>query len=200
MQQQQLWWKAVRQSPSLRGRGLKWKNHKKHLLIICRPLYEGVDWNMLSRSTIGNIWCRPLYEGVDWNVTSTAWQYRKCCRPLYEGVDWNSFATKPHDQFMSPSLRGRGLKFYRHRSEETRRTVALFTRAWIEIWWVAENGKALSCRPLYEGVDWNWYTHRPRILWRLSPSLRGRGLKSIFFALLSADCAPSPSLRGRGLK
>ena len=53
---------------------------------------------------------------------------------------------------MSPSLRGRGLKYMSRRSGSFRYNVALFARAWIEM-----SGKDLSIiaigRPLCEGVD-----------------------------------------------
>ena len=55
-------------------------------------------------------------------------------RPLYEGVDWN-----PVSDVIAP------VGF----------TVALFTRAWIEILKKSYHPKPSECRPLYEGVDWN---------------------------------------------
>ena len=77
----------------------------------------------------------------------------------------------------SPSLRGRGLKFFTYYVHDNGNKVALFARAWIEIW--VENYEDLSDDT--------------------SPSLRGRGLKSQVADLFSL-CTSSPSLRGRGLK
>ena len=59
------------------------------------------------------------------------------------------------DYRMSPSSRGRGLKFCKHTYSCSRRRVALFTRAWIEI----------LCFPSLCPFCWQ------------SPSSRGRGLK-----------------------
>ena len=79
-------------------------------------------------------------------------------------------------QDMSPSLRGRGLKFLRSVGIFISRGVALFTRAWIEI---------------------NTVLYPIRMPW--SPSLRGRGLKYPAEEY-TGDIRRSPSLRGRGLK
>ena len=76
---------------------------------------------------------------------------------------------------LSPSLRGRGLKYDKHKNADTDSKVALFTRAWIEIQmqktlinynivalftraWIeimfaTGNDLCMFCRPLYEGVD-----------------------------------------------
>ena len=54
---------------------------------------------------------------------------------------------------MSPSSRGRGLKFAEIKTYIGDRTVALFTRAWIEIALKTLLVKVLCCRPLHEGVD-----------------------------------------------
>ena len=55
--------------------------------------------------------CRPLYEGVDWNVNMMLLPSLSECRPLYEGVDWNRAAQyRCQSSSASPSLRGRGLK------------------------------------------------------------------------------------------
>ena len=121
----------------------------------------------------------------------------------------------------SPSLRGRGLKCKFYSQARSTLLVALFTRAWIEIFsgflqcsavdvalftraWIEiqqmiESEYLLRCRPLYEGVDWN-FDGKSNAPWpRTSPSLRGRGLKfnRIYKKLLLLR---SPSLRGRGLK
>ena len=79
--------------------------------------------------------------------------------------------------FKSPSSRGRGLKSNGSKDETYNPTVALFTRAWIEI--------CLSLSILY----------RPFV----SPSSRGRGLK-FKGCHLASIFRRSPSSRGRGLK
>ena len=121
----------------------------------------------------------------------------------------------------SPSLRGRGLKWYDNHLIYHANQVALFTRAWIEIEVSYICRIRSDCRPLYEGVDWNgmrirhryYYDSRPLyegVDWNdetsaeelrndLSPSLRGRGLKSPNRNNPNAVLS-SPSLRGRGLK
>ena len=76
----------------------------------------------------------------------------------------------------SPSLRGRGLKCPVLIGGREYLEVALFTRAWIEM-----------------------FLRKLAPLCVSSPSLRGRGLKSNC-RFLSADSTSSPSLRGRGLK
>ena len=77
---------------------------------------------------------RPLHEGVDWNSTQHLKKSLKRCRPLHEGVDWNNLVVS--SLWLSLS-------------------VALFTRAWIEIFYSVE-------------LEVNSY---------MSPSSRGRGLK-----------------------
>ena len=100
----------------------------------CRPLYEGVDWNGLSVLSHTTASSRPLYEGVDWNRYTRKSVAKLFCRPLYEGVDWNRYelqlifyypvalftrawieitvSYKVKNETESPSLRGRGLKYY----------------------------------------------------------------------------------------
>ena len=57
---------------------------------------------------------------------------------------------------LSPSLRGRGLKYQAGNSIDTYIRVALFTRAWIEIFTVLCYNTSVNSRPLYEGVDRNF--------------------------------------------
>ena len=99
--------------------------------------------------------------------------------PLYEGVDWNSNA---------------------NRYDNVTDTVSLFTREWIEIVFDSRRGRSAFGLPLYEGVDWNlqplyvslygwglplyegvdWNQSMTKMAnWsKMSPSLRGSGLKS----------------------
>ena len=76
-------------SPSLRGRGLKYKPRENFSVPLGRPLYEGVDWNKLSRKVIK--W--PCHVAL----FTRAWIEIVCLLSL------TVFPT-------SPSLRGRGLK------------------------------------------------------------------------------------------
>ena len=101
--------------------------------------------------------------------------------------------------------------------------VSLFTREWIEI--PNHSEKRLICcslplyegvdwnrkgtypfpwrdsLPLYEGVDWNWVAAMSLVCCRLSPSLRGSGLKSLGQNIQKQFLyQKSPSLRGSGLK
>ena len=54
---------------------------------------------------------------------------------------------------MSPSSRGRGLKYLKNSTVVQYRIVALFTRAWIEIMCLGVKDTEISGRPLHEGVD-----------------------------------------------
>ena len=231
-----------------------------------RPLYEGVDWNIVyiitclcenwspslrGRGLKSCAYChlqffphrRPLYEGVDWNPHLTpcqceqlvalftrAWieikilshEAFKTWSPSLRGRGLKSTSdTVPVWATASPSLRGRGLKYPLSCVHVWLCLVALFTRAWIEIDTPFFILLSMSSRPLYEGVDWNYFlllslfVSRRRPLYegvdwnpmrktsittrRKSPSLRGRGLKWLQ-QLLWYTTIVSPSLRGRGLK
>ena len=165
-------------SPSLRGRGLKYfltiygKTDGKG-----RPLYEGVDWNIvlqrqekeLSKSPslrgrgLKLTWQerhwrytgRPLYEGVDWNKWYRGIDLSTHCRPLYEGVDWNQnlcqFLTRKKVALFTRAW----IEISNCKCKLGRRAVALFTRAWIEINPILIDADFTVGRPLYEGVDWN---------------------------------------------
>ena len=99
----------------------------------------------------------------------------------------------------SPSLRGRGLKYVNIIKRRIRAFVALFTRAWIEICAsrlsIFMLPVALFTRAWIEIVSIAGFVCKEK----LSPSLRGRGLK--YKPRLSrSSWLVSPSLRGRGLK
>ena len=108
-----------------------------HNLTSCRPLHEGVDWNTLFADSFifftsrplheGVDWnnhllwggdsyiSRPLHEGVDWNQNGVSYIFAPVGRPLHEGVDWNlRIFSACCCVFMSPSSRGRGLKYLSH--------------------------------------------------------------------------------------
>ena len=98
----------------------------------------------------------------------------------------------------SPSSRGRGLKFSERGEHCSRRYVALFTRAWIEIpvpllglqrqQSPSSRGRGLKYIICCSGHGNSW-----------SPSSRGRGLKSQLMPSNKLKIR-SPSSRGRGLK
>ena len=120
----------------------------------------------------------PLYEGVDWNHTDSPGSNQSWCLPLYEGVDWNVENPVPiaANDFVS-----------------------LFTREWIEIVdYLLGRGTNMSL-PLYEGVDWNNLQNLTFHTRKLSPSLRGSGLKFLREEKIRG-MKRSPSLRGSGLK
>ena len=98
---------------------------------------------------------RPLHEGVDWNCYIHFYTSPIFRRPLHEGVDWNC----------------------RNRLIPRTADVALFTRAWIEIWKQHFIVRVPKSRPLHEGVDWNHVEQMEFIMTKTSPSSRGRGLK-----------------------
>ena len=146
--------------------------------MVRRPLHEGVDWNTRVWYNIDNEKSRPLHEGVDWNQLKYILNMYLVCRPLHEGVDWNFFTAVFIPWIsMSPSSRGRGLKYINRNCKTVYKRVALFTRAWIEIKssellspspsvalftraWIEIlifflYSYFISRRPLHEGVDWN---------------------------------------------
>ena len=55
--------------------------------------------------------------------------------------------------------------------------VSLFTREWIEIACSVRSSNWSNSLPLYEGVDWNCAASQVALVVKLSPSLRGSGLK-----------------------
>ena len=167
-------------SPSLRGSGLKFHAAPcKNIWLYRLPLYEGVDWNifyilLFLASNIVSLFTRewieiekshiikqrghrlPLYEGVDWNLLPEVPASNQSSLPLYEGVDWNSLViVQLTVSWMSPSLRGSGLKSKSESFFVSQLDVSLFTREWIEIPRIADRSANIICLPLYEGVDWN---------------------------------------------
>ena len=143
-------------SPSLRGRGLKYWLHDNFFVPpLCRPLYEGVDWNIDGGASYRAFFSRPLYEGVDWNTKLSHSFHKGTSRPLYEGVDWN-LSTVPTSTLRASRPLYEGVDWNIEKIVTTMFTaVALFTRAWIEMQIVI--------------IDYNAIIE--------SPSLRGRGLK-----------------------
>ena len=146
---------------------------------ISRPLYEGVDWNNekncqdLKNETVAlftRAWIeitfadncifppfgRPLYEGVDWNTCHTQRQTWRVRSPSLRGRGLKYYHhIYVYYAFTSPSLRGRGLKCFYLTGDMCILSVALFTRAWIEIQKRSIIKTMKRSRPLYEGVDWN---------------------------------------------
>ena len=73
----------------------------------------------------------------------------------------------------SPSLRGRGLKSAEAKNLKEIFGVALFTRAWIEIFCRPPVSPQYHSRPLYEGVDWNTSITGNKGLWQSRPLYEG---------------------------
>ena len=124
----------------------------------------------------------------------------KDSRPLHEGVDWNQNITVLRVILHSVALFTRAwieiLIFFLYSNFMS---VALFTRAWIEIHLQYQTLFYMLRRPLHEGVDWNTSKINILIYGDPSPSSRGRGLKySVVPPVLLLNW--SPSSRGRGLK
>ena len=143
-------------SPSLRGSGLKSSICTAIRTNLCGlPLYEGVDWNVISC-------CNPITIGV--SLFTREWieipeicdkSAPHLCLPLYEGVDWNSMRA----------------------IWKLKISVSLFTREWIEIcriWTLVLKRQLVS---LFTR-EWIEIKARYQIVtsWK-SPSLRGSGLK-----------------------
>ena len=124
---------------------------------------------------------RPLYEGVDWNnggfvrrckaivaLFTRAWieipklQAKKFvfASPSLRGRGLKWFYNPNHQPtFLSPSLRGRGLKSFgtAHNSDD-KRSPSLRGRGLKFFRWFSFY--TLICRPLYEGVDWNGWNNQ----------------------------------------
>ena len=189
-----------RQSPSLRGRGLKYGTFtyrlkyplvalfarawieiivptRNILLFVGRPLCEGVDWNTLCVAAL-IAWYVALFARA-WieihlfnDITSIFFG-----RPLCEGVDWNVL----QDLFIV-------VKRCRPLCEGVD-----WNHAW-RIYAISPFG-----RPLCEGVDWN--KRLPLWVFYDWVALFARAWIEIkFFYRVSSHCKWSPSLRGRGLK
>ena len=188
-------------SPSLRGRGLKWYSrrsewrHTRSPSLRGRGLKSRIPPTILLRPSVA-LFTRAWIEMsrlalTTRQVTSPSLRgrglkctYRICCLTADmspslrgRGLKFGALIITAVVGWASPSLRGRGLKYIVQANLDIMGTVALFTRAWIEMMLTA----------------WNW-TKTAK-----SPSLRGRGLKCLLFCRV--PCLPtSPSLRGRGLK
>ena len=94
------------------------------------------------------------------------------------GLKWTTHDLHSIAMSKSPSLRGSGLKFFCCNALSNK----------------------IKCLPLYEGVDWNRISATFSAFSRVSPSLRGSGLKSNRTKQPNQTAAESPSLRGSGLK
>ena len=130
-----LLFKSVKHSRPL-YEGVDWNlcHSLKYTMCHSRPLYEGVDWNGRVVFCVCEVdKGRPLYEGVDWNSRNDICRYIRLGRPLYEGVDWNLiFWNTCLIVLCRPLYEGVD---WNHSAGDGKRsaTVALFTRAWIEI-------------------------------------------------------------------
>ncbi len=77
-----------------------------------RPLYGGVDWNIVSRNLCDLVLDKsPPIRGRGLKLFHPANGLRWYSRPLYGGVDWNWLSdVEWYDLDSSPPIRGRGLK------------------------------------------------------------------------------------------
>ena len=156
-----------------------------------RPLYEGVDWNNIhwAYHTRGRValftraWIEicKLFDNIfiiqvalftrawiEMSAVAKRWM-TAFCRPLYEGVDWNPKSILYNTKYLSRPL---------YEGVDWNVLVCLYQYRCFR-------------RPLYEGVDWNavWSPCHPR--GRKSPSLRGRGLKSVItYSLINYSSRP----------
>ena len=145
---------------------------------MCRPLHEGVDWNRATWKQA----CNPnvaLFTRAWIEIAQRATIHIDTWSPSSRGrgLKWQRYGQKmvknwsPSSRgrglkynlkfdgtfiLSSPSSRGRGLKFSKYSDLKNLVTVALFTRAWIEISDLSFSSSSV-----------------------LSPSSRGRGLKSL---------------------
>ena len=124
-----------RESPSLRGSGLKSFQPCYHQQSHCVSLFtrEWIEMHRFVRIAVQidvSLFTREWIEIIAVVICG-----RDCTSlPLYEGVDWNTLsAGTDRSVLQSPSLRGSGLKLLAH---------------------PASDCDAASL-PLYEGVDWN---------------------------------------------
>ena len=97
------------------------------------PLYEGVDWNILSKTDYLSSIRLPLYEGVDWNIFYILLFLASSSLPLYEGVDWNRLLEKSHQDVKVSLFTREWIEIKTFLSIKCRQPVSLFTREWIEI-------------------------------------------------------------------
>ena len=165
-------------SPSLRGRGLKSASFAHNRPPLWSPSLRGRGLKCNLVKSTKAILTSPSLRGRGLKCKRKKYTYSAPCRPLCEGVDWNRQLHRVLiTSLASPSLRGRGLKCYHHTAALHARYVALFARAWIEIFYfhynlwllkvalfarawieirsVAAKAQELMRRPLCEGVDWN---------------------------------------------
>ena len=181
---------------------------------------RGLKWLFFSAAKIGAT--SPFSRGRGLKLHRTALTFPAFRRPFHEGVDWNTVIhVTVIQRIRSPFSRGRGLKYHFTIIHILNLHVALFTRAWIEMFSRLISIRTNICRPFHEGVDWNIYAaaclladaSRPfhegvdwnvayaviirQLIW--SPFSRGRGLKSTKRASRQILCR-SPFSRGRGLK
>ena len=100
---------------------------------------------------------------------------------------------------MSPSLRGRGLKYL---AQNKKMLLSKRRPLYEGVDWNTLMGTCftqITCRPLYEGVDWNSRITTVTIFDACRPLYEGVDWNINFFRSTYAN-VESPSLRGRGLK
>ena len=187
-------------SPSSRGRGLKYKRCIVELAKAASPSSRGrglkyLRQNYFVRQPKVALFTRAWIE----MYVSPSPLSDQVQSPSSRGRGLKCFSSRCVSVLnVSPSSRGRGLKFKRWHFSHTLEAVALFTRAWIEMYKVYQNLRntavALFTRAWIEIAPYSATIAAP-----LSPSSRGRGLK-LHLDGLSRGSWSSPSSRGRGLK
>ena len=112
-----------------------WEHGKKRRILCSRSLRESVDWNRQhDKSAVLHDKRRSLRESVDWNLRHVVWlNQRVASLSSWErGLKLLNimFLTESH---VSLSSWERGLKYCRNSTKNHSEKVALFVRAWIEI-------------------------------------------------------------------
>ena len=150
------------------------------LLFCSRPLHEGVDWNLRSALFAESSHGRPLHEGVDWNINNHVCLLLSIKSPSSWGRGLKlRQKQKLKRLYWSPSSWGRGLKYNKISLSANYRICRPLHEGvdWNRHAHYHECDR-ISC-PLHEGVDWNEGSWKPMESTYMSPSSRGRGLKSV---------------------
>ena len=167
-------------SPSLRGSGLKYRNHRNSIHHNMSPSLRGsglkfvlfsaalqAEWvSLFTREWIEiggemgrckKMTSSPSLRGSGLKSPRGVYLLTKPRRlPLYEGVDWNKIRSPqpiPHNRL--PLYEGVDWNHDYIIRHFGRYVVSLFTREWIEMIFVKYHSSYRLSLPLYEGVDWN---------------------------------------------
>ena len=127
------------------------KSVKAQVALFTRAWIEIILYNIKYLKYNG----RPLHEGVDWNANANFLARDLGSRPLHEGVDWNKWE---NFQIFYPTVAlftRAWIEIFLLNFMLSQDNVALFTRAWIEMLIAVSQPYKGERRPLHEGVDWN---------------------------------------------